>query len=63
MRESAWRAAGERGIWFDAERTRYALRDESAGARMAAVHAWRKQGPALRHFFENQRVPSAEAVA
>lgn len=47
MRESAWRAAGERGAWFDAQAARHALRDESTAVRIAALHAWRKQGSAL----------------
>ncbi len=47
MRETAWRAAGQRAAWFESESARHALRDESAAVRIAALHAWRKQGPAL----------------
>lgn len=47
LREGAWHAAGERAGWFDVGSARQALRDDSQRVRVAALHAWRKQGGAL----------------
>lgn len=52
LREASWFAASLQAFWFDVSSARYALRDDSALVRAAALNAWRRQGPTL---------PSAEA--
>jgi hypothetical protein len=52
MRLATWFAAAQQPAWFDESSARFALRDDSAGVRIEALNAWRRQGPVL---------PSAEA--
>ena len=47
LREASWFAAGQQPDWFDEASARYALRDENARVRIAALDAWRQQGPDL----------------
>jgi HEAT repeat protein len=62
VRASSWQAAVEHADWFDVASARYALRDESANVRAAAVAAWRNHGGALPRA-ELQRLAGDESTA